>query len=376
MKTAHGPEKIPMAGPMRRPLLWVGTNPGGGGTETHMITMLRALAEAGVEVHTLVHPQGKIAAALEDTPVQLHFGRFHNSADPNGIVVLQRLLRQLRPGLVVGSFSKEYWPLALSTRARGIPLLLFRHMDLPIRLSTRWLLSRWPLRLVAISRYLQRRLVERGIPAARVEYLPNPVFLEDFVPPPGSRQRLRQQLGIADDVFLVGYVGAWHRGKGIFALAEAIDAAHAQDARVQGLWLGGGAHEEAFRTAMAGRPWHHLQGWTDVVTPWYGAMDALALPSIEPDTFGRVLVEAQAAGLPVLGADIGGIPEAFAAGKSGLLLPPGDLAAWREALLGLGHSAALRASLGAEGRVYVQSFAAQRVAEAFLHQSNALGYAA
>ncbi len=105
-------------------------------------------------------------------------------------------------------------------------------------------------------------------------------------------------------------------------------------------------------------------------------MDALALPSIEPDTFGRVLVEAQAVGLPVLGADIGGIPEAFAAGKSGLLLPPGDLAAWREALLGLGHSAALRASLGAEGRVYVQSFAAQRVAEAFLHQSNALGYAA
>jgi len=351
---------------MRGPLLWVGTNPGGGGTETHMITMLRALSATGMEVHALVHPQGKIAGALQNTPVQLHSGRFHNSADPNGIAALQRLLRQLRPGLVVGSFSKEYWPLALSTRARGIPLLLFRHMDLPIRPSTRWLLSRWPLRLVAISHYLQRRLIERGIPAARVEYLPNPVFLGDFAPPPGSRERLRQQLGIADEVFLVGYVGAWHRGKGIFALAEAIDAAHAQDARVQGLWLGGGAHEEAFRAAMAGRPWQHLQGWTDAVAPWYGAMDALALPSIEPDTFGRVLVEAQAAGLPVLGADIGGIPEAFAPGKSGLLLPPGDLAAWREGIQELCSNAMFRRQSGLNGKRFSSKFSSERVASTFL----------
>jgi glycosyltransferase involved in cell wall biosynthesis len=355
------------------PLLWVGTNPGGGGTETHMITFLRALADLGLETHALVHPQGNIANALRDSPVQLLFGRFRNSADPTGIVDLNRALSRLRPGLVIGSFSKEYWPLALITRAYGIPLMLFRHMDLPIRPSTRWLLSHWPLRLMAVSRYLQTRLVDQGIPAARVEYLPNPVVLDDFVPPSGSRERLRQQLGIADEAFLVGYVGAWHRGKGIFALAEAINAAHAQDARIEGLWLGGGPHEEAFRAAVAGRPWHHLQGWTDAVAPWYGAMDGLALPSIEPDTFGRVLVEAQASGLPVLGANIGGIPEAFAPGQSGLLLPPGDVVAWRDAILALGQSAALRSSLGQEGQSFVQRFAAQSVAEEFLRRANALG---
>ncbi|WP_308389390.1 glycosyltransferase family 4 protein [Acidithiobacillus sp. AMEEHan] len=356
---------------MRGPLLWVGTNPGGGGTETHMITLLRALAGQGVECHALVHPQGKIAAALAASPVQLHPGIFHNSADPRGIAALDRALRQLRPQLLVGSFSKEYWPLALLSRLHRIPLLLFRHMDLRLRPSTRWLLSHWPLRLVAISRYLQQRLRAQGIPAARVEYLPNPVRLADFVPPSGAREARRAELGIGDEVFLLGYVGAWHRGKGIFTLADAIDAAHEQDSRIHGLWIGGGAHEAEFRQYLAGKPWQHLLGWTDAVTPWYGAMDALALPSVEPDTFGRVLVEAQAAGLPVLGAEIGGIPEAFAPGKSGLLLPPGEVGAWREAILALAQDLAMRTRLAEEGPVFVQRFAAQRVAEEFLRSVEA-----
>jgi len=348
------------------PLLWVGTNPGGGGTETHMVTFLQALQELGVETHALVHPKGRIAAALSTSGVILHAGHFHNSADPRGIVPLLRQLQRLRPRQLVGSFSKEYWPLALAARAYGLPLALFRHMDLRLRPSTRWLLGHWPLRLFTISRYLQERLRAQGLPAERVEYCPNPLPLARFRRDPQMRRRLRADLGLSEGDVLVAYVGAWHQGKGVFVLADALDGAHAEDARVHGLWLGAGVHEATLRARLAGRPWHHLMGWQEDVAPWYAAMDILALPSIEPDTFGRVLVEAQAAGLPVLGADIGGIPEAVGVDRSGYLLPAGVGLAWQAAILDLSRNAEKRQCLGAAGPAFAASFAAEIVAKRFL----------
>ena len=69
------------------------------------------------------------------------------------------------------------------------------------------------------------------------------------------------------------------------------------------------------------------------VHSYYGVMSMLAFPSIAPETFGRVSVEAQAAGVPVLASNIGGIPETLDPGVTGLLLPPGDVGAWRDAIL-------------------------------------------
>lgn len=347
-------------------LLWVGTNPGGGGTETHMITLSQALVGIGAEVHAVVHPQGRIAAALHGSGVVLHPGHFRNSADPGGIRAVQSALRHTRPDWVVGSFSKEYWPLALLSRAQGVPLALFRHMDLQLRPGTRWLLSRWPLRLFAISLYLQQRLIAQGLPGERVEMLPNPLVLADYQRDDEARRHWRGRLGLGEEALLAGFVGAWHRGKGIFTLADAIDAAHARDARVQGLWIGGGAHETELRARLADRPWQHIIGWQEEVAPWYGVMDALALPSIEPDTFGRVCLEAQACATPVLGAAMGGIPESFADGATGLLLPPGDSDAWCAALLRLARDPTLRQQLAAAGPAHAERFDADAIARDFL----------
>src|SRR6185503_11207643 len=84
------------------------------------------------------------------------------------------------------------------------------------------------------------------------------------------------------------------------------------------------------RDGFAGR--HHWMSWLDDVHPAYLAMDMLALPSEGAETFGRVLVEAQACGLPVLGARNRGIPEALADGVTGRLLPPGDILSWAAAI--------------------------------------------
>jgi glycosyltransferase involved in cell wall biosynthesis len=160
-----------------------------------------------------------------------------------------------------------------------------------------------------------------------------------------------------------------HNGKGIFPLFEAVTAAMAEQPRLHCLWLGDGPDAPTLRERAAADPTanrHLFLGWIPDVRPYYSALSMLAFPSIATETFGRASVEAQAAGVPVLGSDIGGIPETLEAGVSGLLLPPGDVVAWRDAILKL-CDPALLASMGAAAHDYVQQhFSMQVIAAQFL----------
>jgi len=77
-------------------------------------------------------------------------------------------------------------------------------------------------------------------------------------------------------------------------------------------------------------------------------------------------VEAQACAIPVLGAAMGGIPESFADGVSGLLLPAGHSDAWRDAILRLASDRGLCRQLAAKGPAQVEGFAADAIAREFL----------
>jgi glycosyltransferase involved in cell wall biosynthesis len=81
-------------------------------------------------------------------------------------------------------------------------------------------------------------------------------------------------------------------------------------------------------------------------------LDVLALPSLTrpnwKEQFGRVLIEAMACGVPVVGSDSGEIPHVI--GDAGLVVPEGDAAALADALRRLRADTGLRRSLGERGR--------------------------
>lgn len=92
------------------------------------------------------------------------------------------------------------------------------------------------------------------------------------------------------------------------------------------------------------------------------ALDVLVLPSLTRpnwrEQFGRVLVEAMACGVPVVGSDSGEIPHVI--GDAGLVVPEGDIVALRAALRRLRDNPALRAELAARGRARVLAHYTQR----------------
>ncbi len=336
--------------------LLVGTNPENTGAATHFVALANALAEAGHAVTVVAAPDSLIAARLADGRVHLRLGKFRNVLDPRGYATVVHAARQTRPEWLIGNFGKEYWPLIVLGRALGIPVALFRHRTPPMKRLSAWLLPRLAQRFFAVSCYARQAYLDCGIAAECVQILPNPVDVHHCHPDPQQRLALLQRLGLDEDAIVVGYAGRLQRGKGIFTLLIAASQAMAQEPRLHCLWLGDGPDGAALRELAQRAPnasRHHFTGWVQDSASWYNAMSMLAFPSLAPETFGRVSVEAQAAGIPVLGSDLGGIPETMQAGVSGLLLPPGDTGAWRDAILGLCNPA-VRAPMGLAARQFVE----------------------
>jgi glycosyltransferase involved in cell wall biosynthesis len=102
----------------------------------------------------------------------------------------------------------------------------------------------------------------------------------------------------------------------------------------------------------------------DVLRAW-GHCLAAVVPSVWPEPFGIVALEAMAAGRPVVASSVGGLAELVVDGTSGIHVPPGDVLALRNALERLLADAPLRARMGAAGREKAAAYSAALVVGAW-----------
>jgi glycosyltransferase involved in cell wall biosynthesis len=163
---------------------------------------------------------------------------------------------------------------------------------------------------------------------------------------------IRARLGIAAERFVVGWFGRMTAVKRTEDLLAALAQLRARGVDALLLLVGDGfdrAHleEEAFRLGLAR---HCLfLGYQEDVAPWYAACDAVALTSANEGT-PVTIIEALAAGRPVVVTSVGGVPDVVADGVDGFLVEPGDTAALADRLERLATDPALRAEFGERGR--------------------------
>ena len=161
------------------------------------------------------------------------------------------------------------------------------------------------------------RLGELGVAAERIGRFDRGVDIERFDP----AKRVPGRFGGPADRVHVLYAGRQTIEKGADLLAEAFLAARARDPRLHLLLAGGGPEEGRLRERLGNAA--TFLGWLggDELAATYASADLLLFCS-ETDTFGQVLLEAQASGLPVVAVRAGGPAELIRSGWSGLLCPP------------------------------------------------------
>ena len=210
------------------------------------------------------------------------------------------------------------WPLSPAL----VPLLAMR----AARLRPVW---EGASRLIAPTRFVRALYGELGLPEERIMVVPHGIALPRKMP-----ARTRPATGNLH----VGYVGGIAWQKGVHVLVEAV--AGIPDNAVQLTIYGNMAAYPDYARAlrqMAPRAPIHFAGQVDRQQLWQELvhLDVLVVPSLWYETAALVIQEAFAAGVPVVASNLGALAERVRHNVDGLLVPPGDSAALRAALLTL-----------------------------------------
>jgi glycosyltransferase involved in cell wall biosynthesis len=187
---------------------------------------------------------------------------------------------------------------------------------------------------IAFSESVERTLEGRAGYGPAAAVIPPGVDVARFRPDAASRDEMRRRLGWPSTAGVVGFTGRFVPQKGVRILCDALRCARAD---WKALFVGGGPLEDDVRRFAAEHPGrvHVETGVSHSEMPrWINAMTVLCAPSQTTATwreqFGRMLIEAMASGVAVLGSDSGEIPHVV--GDAGVILPERDTKAWGAAI--------------------------------------------
>ena len=348
---------------------------GMGGQERVAFDLAVSQLRAGWQVTALSlepPPDGPLAAEFAAAGAAVErVARPRPGVDPILIVRLARWLRAHRVDLVHTHNRMALIYGAPAGRLAGAAVVHTKHGHNPrggTRLVAGNLAGRCVHAFVAVSdetAAVARR--RREVDERRLSVITNGIELARFHPEPAARARVRRELGIDADAWVVGTVGR-----------VAVEKNHARLLRAMAPLLGPktrlivagdgpllpGLKELAAQLGVAG--FAHLLGVRRDVPDVLNALDVFAMSS---DTEGLPLgvLEAMATGLPVVSTSVGGIPNVIDDGQTGFLVPVEDEAALRARVSQLAADPAASRDMGARGQaVAIARYSAERMQRDYL----------
>lgn len=324
---------------------------GMGGQEQYILRLLQALRVRGHHVQAVCQPHARLVQALRDLDIPvavLYMDGAWNHL--KGLPRLVALMRQGRFDVVNVHSRRDALLVGTAARLAGVPLIVrTRHLAKPVGSLLSY--TTVPRRVIAASQFVRQHLIQRGVPPGHVAVVYPAVDFPDPLPPPV----LRKELGLTADAIVVGSVGVLRKEKGHAELIQAMQPLFARYPDLHLVIVGGGdaarAELETHARALGVAAHVHLLGQRADVPALLPDFDVFALAT-HIEASGTAFVEAGAAGVPVVGTRVGGVPEMMQEDRSGLLVPLFDLPALTQALERLIADPALRADMGRAGRQY------------------------
>ena len=359
-----------------------------GGVERYTDTLVRALLDAGHEVHVIASSAEGLPAGAVFHPVasRTFWSPVKTLSFAAGVArVLDRergtmdavlgLTRTPRQDVYrVGAGS--HWAHLRSTKpwianSAGAALIRLNPRHAAFLAMDRWIMNGWrtgrTLRYLCNSRKVREEIIaEYGVPSDRIDVLHNPVDLARFDPDRErpAREETRRALGVPAGETVALFSGSgWHR-KGLDAAIRAVAASRSRPRLV----VAGGDEPGPYRRlaeslGVGGRV--VFAGLRADIAPVYAAADLLLAPT-RYDAFSNATAEGLAMGLPAITTETNGAAELVAQGREGIVVSRAtDVAALAEALDAL-SDVRLRAEMGEWARKRAQSLSPAAYVEALI----------
>lgn len=222
-------------------------------------------------------------------------------------------------------------------------------------------LSYFTDRIICISQAVERFVtVNERIRKEKTCLIYNAVAPPDFLLNDDFRNELRRSLGFESEAIVITVVASLTANKGHGFLIPSFRQIFSTHPSVRLLIVGDGPLREQLETATRQLMLDRAVVFTGIRQDVFALLqtsDIFVLPSQEREGLGVALIEAMSVGLPVIGTDLGGIPEVIEDGENGFLVSPGSSEQLTEALRKLVADQALRTGMGLRGRqMYGEKF--------------------
>lgn len=301
------------------------------GAERVQDLLAKQLPQFGCEVgFTCVKPN-RFPSARETKTAPLVEMPMRGRFDLRLVKQLEKLCREEDYDLIHAHTPRTALIGRLAARRAGVPFIYHVHSPAGrdstrrvlnwINATAEWAAVRGADHLITVSPSLREYMIGRGIPAERITYVPNGVpssiQTTERTPPSGT--------------WTLGVVALFRPRKGIEVLLEALAMLRSRDINVRLRAIGGFETPayEAEVMALAERlglaaaiDWI---GFTREVNRELAETDLFVLPSLFGEGLPMVVLEAMAAGLPVVASRVEGVPEAVVHRETGLLVEPGSV---------------------------------------------------
>jgi len=293
-----------------------------GGAEKNMLELMAGFRERGHEAVLACPPWDSMLEPAQAKNFPIITTPFRTKRNPLGVIYTWRAIRQVRPDVVLTNGTRTVMSAGLSARLTGTPFVVraVAQISPPI-----------PLRIAQLVICLSASMVQFarkcGVPAQRIQLIPNSVDTDSFCPDPQLRGQTRCKLGLGDDDLVLVLVGRVARGKGQRYAVAALSQVLGRLPNTVLLIVGEGGLEQEVREQIARLGLEsqvNMLGFRADPRPYYAAADVALVPSHWEEAAATVNIEAQAMGVPVIASRDGGLPEYIAEGETGLLVPPAD----------------------------------------------------
>ncbi|SMC17676.1 Glycosyltransferase involved in cell wall bisynthesis [Desulfacinum hydrothermale DSM 13146] len=325
------------------------------GGARQVLILLEGLAQHGFQ-NTLVCPKGSAIARAATAFARVAPLEMKGEVDPRVPVQLHRIIRKTRPDLIhVHSRRGADWWGGMIACMLAVPAVVTRRVDNPENRHLAQIKYAFYDRIISISRAIYQVLEKAGVAASKLRcvkscMIPNPA-VEAY-----SKPFFLQEAGLPQDSRLIGTIAQLIPRKGhVFLLraAQSVVRIH-PEARFCLFGRGPMIHDLKELAARLGISENmRFFGFREDLPRILPNLDMVVHPATM-EGLGVCLLEASAAGIPIVASPAGGIPEIVQDGRNGFLVDPKDLEALSEKIVWILEHPLDAQRMGSQGRAIVR----------------------